>query len=175
MKSLQELNPLVKVSYKVGHVAQQNEKFFDDFDLVLLTNCSLKEYIQINEICRKKKILFFAADSFGQFSIMFQDLLDFEYQIKDAKNKVDVKKSVKYVSLKKIHTEANWGNIKRLSKIWLGIQLLYHYRDTFGNYPTPAEEKKLSELSEKFLTSKKLSPKSIPDELIKYESIYDYD
>lgn len=91
LNNLQMLNPLVKVTSISCSMAQKlvEEKeeengqiqgtFLDGFDIVLLTGCLLSEQIQVNEICRRKGILLFVGDTFGQFGMFFSDLLDFEF------------------------------------------------------------------------------------------------
>jgi ubiquitin-like 1-activating enzyme E1 A len=42
---VQELNPLVKVTYEVGDIATKDASFFADYDIVFVTNCTLEEQV----------------------------------------------------------------------------------------------------------------------------------
>lgn len=81
LKNLQELNPLVKVTAEEGNVAEKDDSFWKQFDIVFLTNTALDEQVRVNDICRKMGILFFTADTFGLLGLMFQDLFKFDYDM----------------------------------------------------------------------------------------------
>jgi ubiquitin-like 1-activating enzyme E1 A len=84
LQNLQELNPLVKVSAEEASISSKNatdDAFWSRFDMVFLTNCNLSEQIRVNDICRSRGILFFAADTCGLLAILFQDLLKFDYSV----------------------------------------------------------------------------------------------
>jgi ubiquitin-like 1-activating enzyme E1 A len=71
----------VKLTCETDNISKKDETFFTNFDIVLLTNSSLKEQKRVNGICRKNNILFFSADSFGLYSVFFQDLLEFDFKM----------------------------------------------------------------------------------------------
>lgn len=90
LEGIQLLNPMVKVIASSVDISSCEESFFDDFDVVCLTNCSSKDAQRINVICHSKDKLFFLGDVFGFYSYMFADLNEHEYaedvQAKPAKS-----------------------------------------------------------------------------------------
>jgi ubiquitin-like 1-activating enzyme E1 A len=163
---VQELNPLVKVSFEAGDIASKDVSFFDNFDIVFITNCSLEEQIRINEICHTKGSLFFAADSFGLYAIMFEDLGNFEYKQKKKDTKISTNVSIKFQSLQEVQ-RADLKKIPRLSEEWLALQLLYDYSRHMKHYPSVNEIDQVIEFKNStFLKRHGLGAKSLRDELI---------
>eukprot|EP01080_Neovahlkampfia_damariscottae_P011614 gene11614-4856_t len=168
LENLQKLNPLVKLSINTDSLYSKDEKFFSNFDIVLLTNTTLNEQIRVNNICRKNNILFLSADSFGLYSIFFQDLLDFDYKIKDPsdqESKELLEKKIKFQSLQEIHEKVVWNQISRLTPLWVGIQLLYAFKEKFNHFPKLNELDEFLKYKEEFLKTKFFSGDFISKEL----------
>jgi len=70
---------MVEVRADMESLCRKSEQFFEAFDVVCATNCSLSELLWIDDICRRHKITFFAGDVFGYFGFMFADLHEHEY------------------------------------------------------------------------------------------------
>lgn len=70
----QLLNPMVEVKAENDSIANKDEEYIAQFDVVCVTCSSEKELIRVNEICRKREIMFFAGDVFGYYGSMFSDL-----------------------------------------------------------------------------------------------------
>lgn len=75
----QQLNPMVEVRADVESSVNKSDQFFESFDVVCATNCTLSELLRIDDICRRHNIAFFAGDVFGYFGFMFADLHEHEY------------------------------------------------------------------------------------------------
>lgn len=75
----QQLNPMVEVRVDTESSCSKSEQFFEAFDVVCATCCTLSELLRIDDICRRHNIAFFAGDVFGYFGYMFADLHKHEY------------------------------------------------------------------------------------------------
>lgn len=79
LERTQQLNPMVTVTADTDDVAEKQEEFFTKFDVVCATCCSEEQLLQINDVCHKNNIMFFAGDVFGFYGYMFTDLNEHEY------------------------------------------------------------------------------------------------
>ena len=70
---------MVTVTADSGNVADKNDDFFKDFDVVCVTCSSQEQLIRINTICHENNIKFYAADVFGYYGYMFADLIEHEF------------------------------------------------------------------------------------------------
>lgn len=75
----QQLNPMVEVRVDTESCSSKSEQFFEAFDVICATCCTLSELLRLDDICRRRKIAFFAGDVFGYFGYMFADLHEHEY------------------------------------------------------------------------------------------------
>jgi len=76
---LQQLNPMVEVSFDAGDVDAKPEEYFRDFDIVLVT-CSPRDVlVRVNNLCHKNGVKFFAGDVHGFFGYSFMDLVEHEF------------------------------------------------------------------------------------------------
>ncbi|XP_064969361.1 SUMO-activating enzyme subunit 1A isoform X2 [Musa acuminata AAA Group] len=80
-ESLRDFNPMVRVLAEKGDLAQCEMEFLDKFDVVVVTGCSLKTKIEINEKCRKraKRIAFYAIECRDSCGEIFVDLQNYTY------------------------------------------------------------------------------------------------
>lgn len=76
IEKIQQLNPNVKVTSNTQNVLDQPENFFTAFDIVCVTDASLRTMSAVNETCRKLGVHFFSGQCFGFFGFIFADLLD---------------------------------------------------------------------------------------------------
>ncbi|KAG2370759.1 hypothetical protein C9374_014253 [Naegleria lovaniensis] len=130
--NLQELNPLMKVTFEeVDSLSVKPKEFFNNFDFIILNNAKLEEQIKINNICREKNILFIATNTFGLIVTSFHDYLDnFEYKLKADKG--TIQKSDSFVPLETA-LQANLAKVRNLSKMWLGVMTLLIYQAANNN------------------------------------------
>jgi len=75
----QQLNPMVDVRVDTESASDKSAEFFEAFDVVCATCCTLSELLRLDDICRRHNIAFFAGDVFGYFGYMFADLHEHEY------------------------------------------------------------------------------------------------
>ena len=74
-----ELNPMVSIEAKQDKLDSKSHDFFQQFDIVCVTNAPKSELIRVNEICREMKIKFLCGDTFGFYGFMASDLLCHAY------------------------------------------------------------------------------------------------
>lgn len=79
LQRAQQLNPMVQVTADTADISNKHDSFFQNFDLVVVTNCSADQLIHINEVCFSSGVKFFAADVFGFYGFMFADLGKHKY------------------------------------------------------------------------------------------------
>ncbi|KAL2896793.1 SUMO-activating enzyme subunit 1A, partial [Bienertia sinuspersici] len=74
--SLKDFNPMVHVSVEKGDLSSLSTEFFEKFDVVVVSCCSLSTKKAINEKCRKllKHIAFYAVDCRDSCGEIFADL-----------------------------------------------------------------------------------------------------
>jgi len=70
---------MVEVRADTESSSSKSEEYFQAFDVICATNCTLPELLRIDDICRRRNIAFFAGDVFGYFGFMFADLHEHEY------------------------------------------------------------------------------------------------
>ena len=75
----QALNPMVEVKVDEGNLAEKDEEFFKNFDVVVVLEASLAEQTRVDNICRANNIKFYAADMWGMFGYSFVDLQEHEF------------------------------------------------------------------------------------------------
>lgn len=182
LQSCQELNPLVKVSAEpVGSLGEKlrfdsndDDTFWSQFTIVLLCSAgdhasavTLSDQIKVNDICRKYNIMFFCAETFGLFGLMFQDLINFDYSIKNPTTKETKSFHKSYVSLSDSLLPSNLKHVNRLSKIWMGVQCLKEYMDEKRVTPGPNDAPGVIQYKNSvFLPKYGLSTGQLPDEFM---------
>jgi len=165
---LQQLNPMVEVSADKGSSTEKDAAYFQQFDIVIATNCSKEELIRLNAICRAEKIKFYAGDVMGFYGFSFMDLIEHEYAeeetmqakseaadkngdeapaAKQAKLEEPVTKTVKkamtFVSMDEA-LKVDWSSelyakrLKRMDPSFFLLQVLFEFRKEKGENPRPA-------------------------------------
>lgn len=79
IKRAQALNPLVELRADAGRLADKDEEYFKQFDVIVILEASTGEQIRINNFCRANNVKFYAADMWGMFGYSFIDLQKHEY------------------------------------------------------------------------------------------------
>nr|DAD34205.1 TPA_asm: hypothetical protein HUJ06_004845 [Nelumbo nucifera] len=100
--SLRDFNPMVRVSVEKGDLSSFGGDFYDKFDVVVVSCCSLSKKKLINEKCRKspKRIAFYAVDCRDSCGEIFVDLQNYTY----AQKKLDdtIERTLQYPSFENI-------------------------------------------------------------------------
>ncbi|KAK2582321.1 hypothetical protein KPH14_004660 [Odynerus spinipes] len=75
----QNLNSMVNVEADTTNIDDKPDEYFNNFDVVCATQCTITQLKRINRVCRKYKVKFFAGDVWGTFGYTFADLNKHEY------------------------------------------------------------------------------------------------
>lgn len=70
----QALNPMVEIIVDTEKLADKSDEFFRNFDVVVVTEATLKLQVRIDNACRLLGVKFFAGDVWGMFGYSFADL-----------------------------------------------------------------------------------------------------
>ncbi|KAK7854582.1 sumo-activating enzyme subunit 1a [Quercus suber] len=91
--SLKDFNPMVRVSVEKGDVSSFDGEFFNKYDVVVVSCCSLATKKSVNEKCRKlsKHIAFYTVDCRDSSGEIFVDLQDHIYSKKKLEETVECK------------------------------------------------------------------------------------
>ncbi|EDO19246.1 hypothetical protein Kpol_1050p106 [Vanderwaltozyma polyspora DSM 70294] len=87
---IQELNPRVNLTYDVGKFKEKDAEYFKQFDLIIGTELSTLETIELNKITRRFNIPLYIAGSNGLFAYIFVDLVQFDAVDEKLKSSVPV-------------------------------------------------------------------------------------
>ncbi|XP_046427972.1 SUMO-activating enzyme subunit 1 [Neodiprion fabricii] len=157
LERAQTLNPMVEVAVDTESVDDKPDKFFENFDVVCASECSLTQLKRINRACRKNGVKFFAGDVWGTFGYTFADLgkHDFVEDVVQSKKiqsseagepalakvkfetiTTTVKKSITFVPFEKILDACD---LPRDGEPYYLLQILLNYREKHGHDPLPSE------------------------------------
>ena len=71
---LQNLNPMVEVSFEACDVADKPDEFFRDFDVAVVVSCDRALLCRVDAACRAAGVKFYSGDVVGYFGWAFADL-----------------------------------------------------------------------------------------------------
>ncbi|XP_013400398.1 SUMO-activating enzyme subunit 1 isoform X1 [Lingula anatina] len=189
------LNPMVEVTADSSDIAEKDETFFQNFDVVCATNLIKDQLLRINSICHENKIKFFAGDVFGYHGFMFADLNEHEYAEETIKKKkesgdasakkakmqeeetVVSKKSMSFVRLKEA-LAVDWSSenmsklLKKVPKTFFIIQVLLKFRAQHKRDPSPKSKEEdivnLLKVRDQVLEELKISKDFVDDSFASY-------
>ncbi|KAH8556118.1 SUMO-activating enzyme subunit 1-like protein [Umbelopsis sp. PMI_123] len=162
---VQALNPRVAVRTDKDNIEQMPDAYFEQFDIVCITNASLPTLIRLDTLCRTKKTPFYAADTFGMFGYIFCDLHSHKY-IQVRKEEPTTKNATpREISEPRVEEyctlvqslDRDWSDItkaqlkKRVSKAFPMTLLRYRFQESHGHLPTAADEQELGTLRNEYL------------------------
>ncbi|KAH8918105.1 hypothetical protein BT69DRAFT_1354178 [Atractiella rhizophila] len=145
---IKALNPRVEIATFTDVSLLRNEEFLQQFNLVCLTDSHPHLITQVNNLCRRLHVKFYAASVWGVYGYIFADLLNHEYVIEkeeatpsnpSLKRKITVKKSQDYVSYESALSHRFELSAKKLKKIppslWATLVLWEYQRQNDGSLP----------------------------------------
>lgn len=125
--SLREFNPMVHVSVEKGDLHQFEGVFFDKYDVVVISCCSLKDKRVINNKCRErqKRIAFYTVECRDSCGEIFIDLQNYAYAQKKSDGKVEC--HLEYPSLEEA-ISTPWRDLPRkTTKTYFAMRVLEHF------------------------------------------------
>ncbi|KAI8377382.1 SUMO-1 activating enzyme subunit 1, isoform CRA_b [Blakeslea trispora] len=188
--SIQNLNPRVQVIVDQEDVKDKPDSFFESFDVVCLIHSEYELMARVDEIRRRVKKPFYAADAFGWFGYVFCDLTEHAYVLeKKLEPKAESKQSptvekipqtASYISLDQ-SLEKNWSGMRtkalkrRISPMTFLIHLLLKFQKEHKRSPSESDVKLLIEQKPKLMADMGIEDSTVlEDELIsQLASLYD--
>ncbi|KAK8604652.1 hypothetical protein V6N13_099584 [Hibiscus sabdariffa] len=167
--SLKEFNPMVHVSVEKGDISTFGLDFFEKFDAVVISCCSLAKKKLINQKCRKlpKHIAFYTVDCRGSCGEIFVDLKDHKYSKKKLEETIECQ--LEYPSFEDA-TAVPWKSLpKRMSKLYFALRVIEQFEDIEGRNPgetSTADLPGVLKLRKELCETNSANESQIPDALL---------
>ncbi|XP_050225588.1 SUMO-activating enzyme subunit 1B-1-like [Mercurialis annua] len=134
--SLKEFNPMVRVLVEKGDLSGFDANFFDKFDVVVVSCCTITTKKLLNEKCRKlsKRVAFYAVDCRDSCGEIFVDLQKYIY----AKKKKDetTECELQYPSFQEA-ISVPWRTLPRkMSKLYFAMRVIERFEEAEGRNPS---------------------------------------
>lgn len=167
--SLKDFNPMVRVSVQKGDLSSFDVDFFDKFDAVVVSSCSLNTKKSVNEKCRKssKRVAFYLVDCRDSCGELFVDLQDYTY----SKKKIDevTECRLQFPSFEEA-IAVPWRSLpRRLSKLYFAMRVIERFEELEGRKPgqtSTADLPNVLNLRKELCEAHSLNESQIPDALI---------
>ncbi|KAK3043234.1 hypothetical protein RJ639_002477 [Escallonia herrerae] len=167
--SLKDFNPMVRVSVQKGDLSSFDADFFDKFNVVVISCCSLATKRLVNESCRKllKRVAFYTVDCRDSCGEIFVDLQNYTY----SKKKLDetVECQLKYPSFEEA-IAIPWRSLpKRVSKLYFAMRVVERFEEVEKRKPGETSISDLSnvlKLRKELCLAHSLNESQIPDALL---------
>lgn len=166
--SLKDFNPMVRVSVEKGDVSGFDGEFFNKYDVVVVSCCSLATKKSVNEKCRKlsKHIAFYTVDCRDSSGEIFVDLQDHIYSKKNLEETVECK--LQYPSFEEA-ISVPWRALpRRVSKLYFAMRVIEKF-EAEGCHPGDvliADLPGVLKLKKELCEANSLNESHIPDPLL---------
>ncbi|KAH0435248.1 hypothetical protein IEQ34_026658 [Dendrobium chrysotoxum] len=133
--SLKEFNPMVHVSVEKGDLHQFAGVFLDKFDVVVISCCSPKDKILINNKCRErqKRIAFYTVECRDSCGEIFVDLQSYAYPKKKSDGTDEC--HLEYSSLEEA-ISTSWRSLpSKTTKTFFAMRVLEHFESLQNRKP----------------------------------------
>ncbi|KAG1462166.1 hypothetical protein G6F56_005574 [Rhizopus delemar] len=145
-RDIQLLNPRVEVIVDKEDISEKPDSFFESFSVVCLVHSDYQTMLRIDQLRRKVKKPFYAADVFGWFGYIFCDLVDHAYiqEKKTGDSTEKIPHTEEYVSLE-ASLSKDWSSMslktlkKRVSPMAFVIHTLLMFQRDQGHFPSEEE------------------------------------
>ncbi|XP_040990708.1 SUMO-activating enzyme subunit 1B-1-like [Juglans microcarpa x Juglans regia] len=167
--SLKDFNPMVRVSVEKGDISSFGGDFFDNYDVVVASCCSLATKKSINEKCRKlsKHIAFYTVDCRDSCGEIFVDLQHHRY----SKKKLDenIKCQLQYPSIEEA-ISVPWRALPRkVTKLYFAMRVMERFEEVEGRNPgdvSSADLPGILKLKKELCEANSLNESHVPDKLL---------
>lgn len=133
--SLKEFNPMVRVSVEKGELSTFSAEFFDKFDVVVVSCCSLATKKSVNEKCRKlsKRVAFYTVDCRDSCGEIFVDLQNYKYTKKKLEETFEYE--LAFPSFEEA-ISVSWRSLpRRVSKLYFALRVVERFEENEGRSP----------------------------------------
>ncbi|XP_057972536.1 SUMO-activating enzyme subunit 1A-like [Malania oleifera] len=130
--SLKDFNPMVRVSVEKGDMSSFGGDFYNKFDVVVVSSCSLAKKKLINEKFRKlsKRIAFYTVDCRNSCGEIFVDLQSYIYSRKKLDETVECQ--LHYPSFEEA-VAIPWKSLpRRVSKLYFAMRVIERFEEVEG-------------------------------------------
>ncbi|GAA0146126.1 ubiquitin-protein ligase [Lithospermum erythrorhizon] len=141
--SLKDFNPMVHVSVQKGDLSTFSVDFFNKFDAVVISSCSLASKKSVNDKCRKqpRRVAFYAVDCRDSCGEIFVDLQSYTYSKKKDDELEEFQ--LQYCSYEDA-IALPWRSLPRkVCKIYLAMRVVERFEEVEGRTPGETSEKDL--------------------------------
>lgn len=167
--SLKDFNPMVRVSVENGDLSSFGVDFYDKFDVVVVSCCSITAKRLINEKCRKlpKRVAFYTVDCRDSCGEIFVDLQNYTY----SKKKLDetIECQLQYPSFEDA-IAVPWKSLpRRMSKLYFAMRVIEQFEEAEGRNPGQTSKDdlpKVLKLRKELFEAQSLNESLIPDSLL---------
>lgn len=152
------LNPMVTIDVDTSNIDDKPDAYFNNFDVVCATQCTISQMKRINGACRKYNVKFFAGDVWGWFGYTFADLIVHEFaedivQTKKVQHKEGGEPIVKEKFESIVVTEKHKDNfvpfesilnveksaLPKESEMYYTMLVMLNYREKYNKDPSAGE------------------------------------
>ncbi|KAJ8554024.1 hypothetical protein K7X08_024702 [Anisodus acutangulus] len=168
--SLKDFNPMVSVSVEKGALSIFDADFFQKFDVVVVSCCSLSTKKSVNSKCHKlpKRVAFYSVECRDSCGEIFVDLQNYSYCKK--KNEEAIECELHYPSFEEA-IAVPWRSLpKRMSKLFYAMRVIERFEELEGRNPGETSVDDLpsvQNLRKELCEAHCLSESQIPDSLLK--------
>lgn len=167
--SLKDFNPMVRVSVEKGDLSSFGVDFYDNFDVVVVSCCSVAAKKLINEKCRKlsKRVAFYTVDCRDSCGEIFVDLQNYTY----SKKKLDetIESQLIYPSFEEA-VSVPWKPLpRRMSKLYFAMRVIEKFEEVEGRKPGQISREdlpKVLNLRKEICKAQEMNESLIPDSLL---------
>ncbi|KAJ3053764.1 hypothetical protein HK097_003449 [Rhizophlyctis rosea] len=180
-RQMHELNPRVNLKSIVADITSQSDDFLAEFNIVCLSGYDRKTLVRINNVCRAKRIKFWATGCAGFHGYIFSDLVEHTYTTTEQKS-AEVKETkthtTNFVSLETV-LSTPWEKLESLRKRevkntqhrdYFGFGLLWHFWEAKGRLPDPnikTDADELVTMKDAYMAGIKADPSLLPEEIVR--------
>ncbi|KAK9278542.1 hypothetical protein L1049_028586 [Liquidambar formosana] len=167
--SLKDFNPMVRVSVERGDLTSFGGDFYNKFDVVVVSCCSLAAKKLINEKCRKlsKRVAFYTVDCRDSCGEIFVDLQNYAYSKKKLDETVECR--LQYPSFEEA-IAVPWRALPRkVSKLYFAMRVIERFEQVEGRNPgetSIADLPGVLKLRKELCEAHSLNESQIPDALL---------
>ncbi|KAG2676248.1 hypothetical protein I3760_12G044000 [Carya illinoinensis] len=167
--SLKDFNPMVRVSVEKGDVSSFGGDFFDKYDVVVASCCSLATKKSINEKCRKlsKHIAFYTVDCRDSCGEIFVDLQHHRYSKKKLDENIECQ--LQYPSIEEA-ISVPWRALPRkVTKLYFAMRVMERFEEVEKRNPgdvSSADLPGILKLKKELCEANSLNESHVPDKLL---------
>ncbi|KAJ7945682.1 SUMO-activating enzyme subunit 1B [Quillaja saponaria] len=167
--SLKDFNPMVRVSVEKGDLSSFGVDFFDNFDVIVVSSCSLAAKKLINKKCRtaSKRVAFYTVDCRDSCGEIFVDLQDYRYSKKKLEETINC--HLQYPSFEEA-ISVPWKTLPRkVSKLYFATRVIEKFEEVEGRNPGEASTADLPgvlKLKKELCDAHSLNESHVPDNLL---------